>query len=71
MNALGKFITYMVERDQSKWYTFSKADYLLFVISGLAYLIAGESCVVLWTLIIGLNIITSWIHNSNKEEDNE
>lgn len=71
MNALGRFINYMLERDQSKWYALSKADFLLLVISGIAYLATGESCVVLWTLIFGLNIVTSWIHNANKEEDNE
>ena len=68
LDYLAQFLRWCLERDCSKWYTFSVFDVALMLYSGTNhYLTDGvDSCITLWVSIIGLNAIQTYYYNKER-----
>lgn len=63
METFARFLNFIFERDRSKWYTFSICDICLFLMTGVEWLVTGNSCIGFWLFIIGMNALATYFHN--------
>lgn len=63
MQMLAQFLQFILDRDRTKWYTFSILDYSLFAITGVEWLMTGNSCIGFWIFIILMNALSTHFHN--------
>lgn len=71
MEMFVQFLHWLVQRDRTKWYTFSKLDLGLMATSGLDWWTTGDSCIGFWLFIIAFNAVATYFHNKDQKGKNE